>query len=257
MGVRFDNVECRLSKEKPILKDINIDIEDGFVYGIIGKHSSGKSSFLEVIAKEKPITKGELIINTKNIGFVSSKDFFLMDTVEEELNRILIEQKISNKSLILKALNMVGLNKYYLNLNPNKLSLSEKRLISLSKALITAPKLLLLDDISYGLDRHNKNNLIKLIKELNKKYNVTILIATNDINFINLVSNYLIVLDYGKIVIHGKKEDVLNKDAILNKKGIGLPDILEFINKVEDEKKIKLGIYDDVKDLIKAVYRNV
>ena len=83
------------------------------------------------------------------------------------------------------------------------------------------------------------------------------MIATNDINFINLVSNYLIVLDYGKIVIHGKKEDVLNKDAILNKKGIGLPDILEFINKVEDEKKIKLGIYDDVKDLIKAVYRNV
>lgn len=257
MGLKFNDVECRLTIEKPILKDINVEIIDGFIYGIIGKHSSGKSSFLELIAKEKPITKGELIISTRNIGFVSNKDSFLMNAVSKELKHILKEKKISDESLILKTLNMVGLNKYYLNLNPNNLSLSEKRLISISKALITAPKILLLDDISSGLDRPNKNNLIKLLKELNKKYKVTILIATKDMNFINLVSTHLIVLDYGKVIIQGKKEDVLNKDAILNKKGIKLPDILEFINKVEDEKKIKLGIYDDVKDLIKAVYRNV
>lgn len=250
MGIRFINIECRLNMEKPILKDISIEIEKGSIYGIIGKKGSGKSSLLDVIVKKKPITKGKLILNTKNIGYASNKDIFLMDTINKELGNF-------NKSLKLKVLNMVGLNKYYLNLNPNDLSLSEKRLISLAKALIIKSNILLLDDITCGLDELNKKKLIRLLKELNKKYNITILVASNDVNFINLVVTHLILLDYGKIVLKGTKEEILNRDAILSKRGIKLPDIIEFTNKVEDNKKIKLGIYDDVKDLIKAVYRNV
>lgn len=255
--IKFKEVECRLNIEKPILKDLNIDILDGFIYGIIGNSESGKTSFLELINKTKPITKGEIILNTKKIAFVNYKEDFLMDTIEKELKEVLVEKNIKNNSLILKSLNMVGLNKYYLALNTNKISLSEKRLLSISKALITSPKVLLLDDITSGLDRNSKKELLRLLKDINKKYNVTILIASNDINFINLISTHLIVLDNGKVIVEGLKENVFNKDALLNKRKINLPDILEFINKVEDENKIKLGIYDDVKDLIKAVYRNV
>lgn len=259
MEIKLRDLECRLTEEKAILKDINLDIIENHIYGIIGPKGSGKTTLLEVICGIKPIYKGELIISNfnKNIGLVSGQNNFIMETIEKELNQVLIDKNILDKSLIIKSLNMVGLNKYYLNKNPNEISFSEKILLSLSKALICAPKLLLLDDITMGLDKFNKKHLLTLLKRLKQNHKVTILMATNDIDFINLIADNIIVLDHGKIIASAKTEDVFKKDNLLNKRGIGIPKILEFINKVEDDKKIKLGNYDDVKDLIKAVYRNV
>jgi ABC-type branched-subunit amino acid transport system ATPase component len=67
----------------------------------------------------------------------------------------------------------------------------------------------------------------------------------------------IIIFEDGSILISGNKEEVFSKSKLLKEHDIEIPKILEFSNKVIIEKNIKLGYYDDIKDLIKAVYRNV
>lgn len=262
MEISYRDIEYRI--DRFIIKDINIDFINNNIYGIIGKTGSGKTILLKILSGLIE-TKGKISLDKKevnskylkkHIGYCFEHSFY-MNTVEKELREVLIENNIQNELLIEKALNMVGLNKYYLNKNPLELSHSERILLSLAKVLILSKKILVLDDIVAGLDKTNKNNIIKILKTINKKYGVTIIIASNDISFINLITTNLIALDHGRVILQGKKQEILKKDTLLNKKGIAIPKILEFINKVEDKKKIKLGTYDDVKDLIKAVYRNV
>lgn len=245
------------------LKDISFNIKKGTINGILGKSGSGKTTLLNLIygafiPSTGYITGNKVLTNApkirRNIGFVPqfNDEYFLEKTVLEEL-------KLTSKSIkkIISALNMVGLDAEYLKRYIKSLSSGEKRLVAIASALINAPSLLLLDEPGLGLDKINKNRLINLLKKINQKHKVTIIISSHDINLLNSLATELIILKDGKVLLEGSKEEVFKKHSLLNKNNIELPSIIEFINKVYKEKDIKLGNYDDVKDLIKAVYRNV
>ncbi len=245
------------------LKGVSFSVNKGSIHGILGKSGSGKSTLLQliwgaIIPLQGYITANNYLTTTtkarRNIGFAFqfTDEYLLENTVKKEL-------QILNKSneKIISALNMVGLTNDYLNRKINTLSSGEKRLIDIAAALINSPSLLLLDEPSIGLDRINKFRLINLLKRINQKYNVTIIIASHDINFLNLLISDITILKEGKVLISGNKDDVFKKSSMLNKYDILLPDIIEFTNRVYKGKNIKLGNYEDVKDLIKAVYRNV
>lgn len=265
MGIILNDVSYTynngLIKEKQALKDINLNFNDGKIYGIAGKSGSGKSTLVELINESIKPTKGVITktISKTDICIVNqfTDEQFLMNTVKEELEYSLIDRNIKINNQILKALDMVGLNIYYLSQNPRQLSSGEKRLISIASALVCSPRVLILDEPALGLDRINKKNLVRTLKRINNKYDVTIIIVSHDIDFLNLLIDEIIILEDGKLLSSGKKEDIFKKTAFLKRHGIEIPKILEFSNKVQKEKNIKLGIYDDVKDLIKAVYRNV
>lgn len=270
MEVIIDNVFYTYNKglknEKKAIKELNIVFNEGKIYGITGKSGSGKTTLLELINGSLIPSSGKVLIDglilkpdyrtflNNKIGLVSqfTEDLFLEKTVIEDIKYSLV-----NINKIIKSLNMVGLNETYLNRNINTLSSGEKRLVALSTQLVKTPNLLLLDEPGLGLDRIKKQNLVNILKNINKKYKVTIVIVSHDINLLNMIIDDLLILEDGKILTQGKKEDVFKKITLLKKHDIELPKILEFTNLVHKEKNIKLGIYDDVKDLIKAVYRNV
>lgn len=261
------NYNVGLINEEQVLKNITLSFESGKIYGITGKSGSGKTTLIQLIKGVILPTSGNIVIDkkivnksskfyeNKKIGYVPqfSEDYFLEDSVDKELGYI-----VGNNTYIkLNSLNMVGLSEDYMNKKINELSFSDKRLISIAATLTYAPRILILDEPGLGLDRFNKEKLIKLLKNINNKYKVTIIIVSHDINLLNQIVSEIIILKDGKILSQGSKEDIFKKTSLLNKNNIESPKILDFINFVQKEKNIKLGSYDDVRDLIKAVYRNV
>lgn len=256
-------------KEKEILKDININFDEGKISAIIGKSGSGKTTLIELIDSLLVPTKGEIIVGNecnsnvkKNIGIVFQfpEEQFFNQTVRQELEIVLKlnDYRLKEKDKrIVESLVMVGLDETYLKLNPFTLSNGEKRKLALAQALILNPKVLLLDEPTIGLDSKSKNDVIKLLRILKNRYNKTIIIATHDINFIHKIVDYIYVLDNKKIILEGDKYTIFKQEKLLNKIGIKVPNTMAFSNKVLETKKIKIGYRDDINDLIKDIYRYV
>lgn len=267
MEIGFKNVDFSYKKinyeTKEVLKNINIEFEKGKITSIIGKSGSGKTTMLELISSIISPTKGEIILENKNkIGFLFQfpEEQFFNQTVSKELEVVLKlnEYKTKDKyKRISDALKMVGLDDSYLNVNPFELSNGEKRKVALASILILNPDILLLDEPTNGLDIKSKNELIRLIRLLKKRYNKTIIIASHDMDFIHSITDYIFVLDNKQIIMEGDKYSIFKKESELNKINIKVPKIIEFSNRVLKNKKIKIGYRDDINDLIKDIYRYV
>lgn len=282
MEIKFTDVSYEynegLDNRKEALKGISTILEKGKIHGIIGKPGSGKSTLVQLINNLLTPTKGvinvedfilrkqynnrDISLLRKKVGFVFQfpEEQFFETTVEKEigfaLNNFKFDKSKINKKVI-DILKVIGLDETYLNKNPFNLSFGEKRKIAIASILVYNPSVLILDEPTVGLDSRNKKDLILLIKKLNERYKKTIIIVSHDIDMIYNISNNILIMDNGKLVCNLPKEEISKNYSIFKKHDICPPKILEFSRMVLEEKKIKLGEYDDIKDLIKAVYRNV
>ena len=139
--------------------------------------------------------------------------------------------------------------------NPLKLSQSELKKVALASVLIRKPKLLLLDEPTVGFDASGKKMLISLLKILRKKEKITTVIVSNDVDFLNQITDNIVVLKYGKIILSGSRLDVFKKEKVLAENGISVPKIIEFENYVLNEKGIKIGYREEINDLLKDIFR--
>ena len=202
-----------------------------------------------------------LDLNSK-IGVVYSRvdDYFSFNSVREEIEFVLknhayklydIENRVSD------CLKIVGLSDEYLDCNPFKLSQSEKKKVSLAIALSFNPKVLILDDISVSLDNKSKKDLVKLLKMMKFRYKKTIILISDDSDFVHMVADDIYILNKGKVVSFGDKYTVFSNYDVLLKYDILVPKIMYFSYLVKDKKKVKLAFRDDINDLVKDIYRNV
>ncbi|MDD4547361.1 MAG: energy-coupling factor ABC transporter ATP-binding protein [Bacilli bacterium] len=280
MEIKFNNVGYiyneKSSLEKEILKDLNLEIKSNQINAIIGKSGSGKTTIIEMINALIIPTSGNIkvdncfiekkskIVNISllrfNVGLIFEfpEEQFFNKTVEKEIGFGLktfnyktdeIKQRISN------ALKMVGLDDSYLPRNPHTLSNGEKRKVAIASILVFNPKVVIFDEPTVGLDSNSKNNLIRLIKMLKNKYNKTIIVVTQDVDFLHKMADYIFVLSDKKVVLEGDKYQVFSEVETLRKHGIGVPKVIEFSHKVLMEKGIKMGYRDEINDLIKDIYR--
>lgn len=282
MEIKFNNVSfsynVKSPLEKEVLKDINIEIENGKITGLIGKSGSGKSTMVQLINALNFPTKGNLevgtfIIDSKkrkikkvndlrvNIGLIfqfPEEQFFNMTVIEEisfgmkyfKFKTADIEKRVVN------ALKMVGLSKDYLYRNPFTLSSGEKRKIAIASILAYNPSIIILDEPTIGLDSISKKKLVELIRTLKNRYKKTIILVSHDVDLIHQISDKIIVLNDGKVVLDGNKYDVFKHEAELKKYGIKLPKAIEFSNLVYKKTGKKIGYRDDINDILKDVYRN-
>lgn len=137
---------------------------------------------------------------------------------------------------------MVGLSEKYLSRDPLELSSSEMRKVMLAKGLAINPKILILDEPSIGLDAEDKRELIKLLKTIKRRYNKTIIIISQDIEFIHQLVDYLFVFKDGKILIEGDKYEVFKQRELLERNGIQIPKIIQFELLVLNNKNIKFKL---------------
>ena len=280
MEVKFNHVFYVYNEKTPLSKivlgNINTTFKEGKITSIMGKSGSGKTTLIELInaliipskgniqVGSRVISKTRKIKNINNlrykIGLVFQvpEEQFFCKTVKEEIE---FGMKYFNKSVksiqkhISDALIMMGLDDSYLNRNPFTLSSGEMRKVAIASVLAFNPKVIILDEPTIGLDNKSKENLIKIIKLLKNRYKKTIIVVSNDADLLLKISDHVILLDKGKIVLEGNKYDVFKQD--IEKYSLKRPKIIEFEQFVLEKKGIKIGYRDDINDLMKDVYRYV
>ena len=281
MEIKFKNV-CytydKIEKNSFSLNDLNFTLESNKITSIIGPNGSGKTTILRLIESiVKPnsgiIKVGRYIVGKDSevdsltdykirIGMVfqNSDEQFMESNVKDELELGLKFYNYRLKEInkrVTEALQMVGLDEEYLNKNLFELSKQEKKLISIASVLIFNPKVILLDEPTNGLDEQSKNKILKILKMLKNKYNRTIVISSHDTDFVLKVTDNILVINDGKIILSGEKYDVFKQCDILKKCGIKIPKTIEFSDRVLALKNIKIGYRDEVNDLLKDIYRYV
>lgn len=276
MEIKVDTVSYVDKKNKMRLQNISAEFYPSHVYGIIGASGSGKSFLGKLLAGLIRQTSGEISFDNiimkhytkftnysniqKKIGYLEENmmNQFIHDTVYEELKYQILKYHYRENELekrIYDALKVVGLKKSIAFSSPLTLSTGEQKKLGLAIALIHNPEVLVLDEPALGLDPFEQKRLIKLIRMLKIRYHKTIIILTNDLEFLIQIIDELIVLDHGTIAFFNKKYQVLKETRKLKKLGIEVPTTIYFSDLVLKKKKIKIGYRDQMDDLIKDIYR--
>ncbi|MBR1844858.1 MAG: ATP-binding cassette domain-containing protein [Lachnospiraceae bacterium] len=231
-------------KEIVALEDINLTINDGEIYGIIGLSGAGKSTLVRCInLLEKP-TSGKVFIDGKDITILDNKSllelrrtigmifqgFNLLDQ-RSVIRNVTFPLEVSGVSMdrarvrAMELLEIVGL-KDRANSYPSQLSGGQKQRVAIARALATNPKYLLCDEATSALDPNTTRSILDLLKEINKTMGVTIVVITHEMKVIEQICDKVAVLDKSKIVEEGDVKEVfinpisdIAKELILPKEG--------------------------------------
>ncbi len=200
------------SFDKPVLKDINLEIEQGQIISILGKSGSGKSTLLNIIAGFEKANSGSLYINDqlifdkkkntepqeRNIGFVF-QNYALFPHLTVEGNILFGVKNKKNKTLVKELLEMVdleGSEKKY----PHELSGGEQQRISIARVLATDPDIILLDEPFSSVDTLLKTQIEKDLLTIIKKSRKTAIFVTHDPKEAMAISDKIAFLENGEIL---------------------------------------------------------
>lgn len=261
-------IEFKGVNYKDKLFDINYKFEQGSITSIIGSSGSGKSLLGFVIMGLITNYDGQLIVDghvkydkydfLRNVGYVFQNpwDHFICKTVYEEvlfgLKQFRYKESKQDKQ-VRDALKMVGLDDSYLDRRLNTLSSGEASRVAIASSIVMNPKVLVLDEPTIYLDYNMKIELIDLLKRLKEKYNKTIIIMSDDMEFVYAVSDNYLLMNKGMIVKRGVISDIRKQDDELAACGIYVPRIDDFVNFVREYKDINLNNVRNIDELVQEV----
>lgn len=208
------------------IEDINLTVEDGDIFGIIGLSGAGKSTLVRCInLLEKP-TSGRVIIDgvdltsstDKEIRYIRSnigmifQGFNLLEqrTVIDnicfplELRRVPKEERYATALKLLETVGLEGREGAY----PSELSGGQKQRVAIARALATNPKYLLCDEATSALDPNTTRAILALLQKINREMGVTIIIITHEMKVVESICNKVAVMDNAQIVESGKVSEV-------------------------------------------------
>ena len=265
MALKFVDVSYKNTFEK-----VNFEMEKGQIISLVGKSGSGKTTVFDLIFGqdlnfEGQITLGKKILDknrkSKQIKEIRKDVFYLKQNYWEQLFNINVLEDINYyvgstiEGELKELLKGFGLDNSVLTKHHSELSDGEIKKVLLVIMLLSKRKILLLDDVTAGLDLKGKKNLIKQLKKVKRDIKVIIL-SSSDIDFLHEVTDIILYIDNNKIVIQNDKYNFFNNKDILRKCNMVMPKILQFKDIVLKRKKIKLLYRDNINDLIKDIYRN-
>ncbi len=275
MEIKFLNVSYK-KEHIDILKNINMYISDNKITGIyhddyevIPNIIMGSVDYQGRVLIDNQELKGKgkgkgksNLENSKRIKRVSyikelDNDTFLTSKVSDEFYLMKKSITSSDKDYIdkvISVLKMVGLDNSYLKRDINTLSKSDKRLLEIALNLITNPDILIITEPFLYLNKNKKFNIKKILLDLRKKYKKTIIILSNEINVLYELTDNLIILKDGQVLVNDRTKLIFKDYNVLEKNQIALPDLVLF-SKIALEYNKKIDNYLDVNDLIKGVYK--
>ena len=210
------------------VKDINFKIDKGKTIGLLGPNGCGKSTTIGMMLGLIKPTSGVVLINGKNIeknrtnllqkmNFISPYiELPKKLTIEENLSvygRLYGVKDLKNKiSELLEKLNLVEFRKR----KTGELSSGQKNRVSLAKALINDPEILLLDEPTASLDPDVGDYVRGIIENFSSKNGSTILLASHNMDEVERLCDEVLMMNKGKIIDKGKSEDLINKHGRKN-----------------------------------------
>ncbi len=209
---------------------IDLTIKEGEIFGLLGPNGAGKSTTLNMLLGLLPPTSGKVIVNgidmhknphaaREDIGIVTQETVVEAELTAEQNLMIFgrlyhIPPQELQKDIDF-ALELAALTNFR-NAYAGTFSGGMKRRLEVSKALMHSPKLLLLDEPTTGLDVQNRTQIWNLLREINKKQNVTILMTTQYLEEADQLCNRIGIIDHGKLIALGTPSELRQKIGMSN-----------------------------------------
>lgn len=256
--VEVKNLSFTYSKKTPYqthaLTDVSFSIEEGEFFGIVGATGSGKSTLISHLNVLTKIQSGEINVlglsvkekkNLKSIRFSVGMVFqypeyqLFEDTVEKDVafgpkNMKLDKEEIDRR--VKEALNLVGLDyDLYAKRSPFELSGGEKRRVAIAGVIAMEPKILVLDEVAAGLDPEGREDILKLIKKLQKEKCPTVVLISHNMDDIATLADRILVLSKGRVEFLGTPKEVFKNYDRMNELKLGVPLATRIQKKLEEK----------------------
>lgn len=249
--IELDHINVLFHKNKREVKavnDVTLHVKKGDIYGIVGYSGAGKSTLVRVINLLQRPTSGKVVVNgdtffekdadhayeisakelrpkRRNIGMIFQRFNLLNEqTVIENVAFALLHSDLSDDQIEAKAkklLDLVGLS-HRINAYPAELSGGEQQRVAIARALANDPEILISDESTSALDPKNTLQILDLLKELNQKLGVTVVLITHEMEAVKRIANKVAVMEQGRVIEHGNLQDVfINPKQQLTREFVG------------------------------------
>lgn len=245
------------------LKDINLTINEGEIFGIIGLSGAGKSTLVRCINMLEKPTSGKVMVDgqemtalgeeqlrkaRQNIGMIfqhfnllSSRTVFgnIAFPLEiQGMDKAAIQKKVE------PLLDLVGL-KDRADHYPSQLSGGQKQRVGIARALASDPKVLLCDEATSALDPQTTESILNLLRDINKRLHITIVMITHQMNVVKEICDRVAVIENGEIIEQGSMVDIFTNPQKATTKefvaSIQHNDLPDFVRKLDIHKDYKAG----------------
>ena len=229
--IRVENISKPFqanSGQVEAVRNISFSIEKGEIFGIIGLSGAGKSTLVRCLnLLEKP-TEGNVYIDGENLIELSAKELRRVrqdiGMIFQHFNLLMQRNVVDNicfpleiagvgrkeaKKRALELLETVGLSEKAKSY-PAQLSGGQKQRVAIARVLANNPKILLCDEATSALDPQTTKAILELLKEINQKYGITIVVITHEMAVVREICSRVAVLDHGNLVEEGTVEEVFN-----------------------------------------------
>ena len=226
--IEFQNVS-KFYKEKKILENINLVIEDNSIVVLIGESGCGKTTTLKMINRLIEPTKGKIMINgedikkknpiklRRNIGYVIQQTgLFPHLTIRQNIELIPKLEKKEKKLIqekTIELMKMVGLSEDLLDSYPSELSGGQQQRVGIARAFATNPDIILMDEPFSALDPITRSSLQDEVIRLQDKLKKTIIFVTHDMDEAIKLADKIAIMEQGKVVQYDRPEKILKHPA--------------------------------------------
>lgn len=248
MSIKIKDLTYIYSKETPFekkaLDGINLEIKQGEFIGLIGHTGSGKSTLIQHLNALLSPDSGSVVIDDIDVFAegtlkkdIRRKVGLVFQYPEHQLFEINIYKDVAfgptnmgvNKEevdlRVVEALTKVGISKEMYEMSPFELSGGQKRRVAIAGVIAMKPDILVLDEPTAGLDPKGRDEILHEIKRLHDELGITIILVSHSMEDIARFVDRIIVMDKGKVVLDGDKYHVFTEIDLLEKIGLGVPQV--------------------------------
>lgn len=243
------------------LKDINLNIEKGDVYGIIGASGAGKSTLVRSLNYLEKPSEGQVIVQGDDLGKLSSRELrkkrqdiamifqhFNLLMQKNVIDNVCFPMRLQGKSKkeskekareLLKLVGLEDKERAY----PANLSGGQKQRVAIARALAGNPQILLSDEATSALDPQTTKAILNLLLKINRELGITIVVITHQMSVIREICNRVAILDHGEIVEQGLVVDIFDHPKSDAAKNLIYNDgitVSSQTNELREEKKIRI-----------------
>ena len=229
------------------LRHINLTIQDGDIYGIIGMSGAGKSTLVRCINMLERPTEGTVLMDGVDLGTLKKKEVqkirrritmifqsFNLLMQRTCLENVMLPLKLAHvpaakaRARAMELLETVDLpNKA--NSYPAQLSGGQQQRVAIARALATEPEVLLCDEATSALDPKTTHSILELIREINRKMKITVIVITHQMSVVQEICNRVAILENGEVVEEGDVSEVFSNPRANATRSLIYPEMAEGI----------------------------
>lgn len=231
MSLQIKNLSFGYKKNQMILNNINLEIKQGEILGILGPNGTGKTTFIKCINNIHKPNEGRILYDGNNIMNLSqlniakiiayvpqyTNNFFPMNVIDTVMMGRMpyVKKNYSDedKEIVFSIIKKMNLEKFAFR-NIKEMSGGERQRVFIARAMAQQPKIIILDEPTSSLDLYNQLFILHTITKLAKENNITIIMTIHDLNLASMFCDNILMLKDAHIFAHGKPESILTAENI-------------------------------------------